>query len=66
MDEVNDLSNKIKIQSVSYLDNQRTKQAVEFDKNLHLNRDTSNDNPLKWATRRKKKVPLRNFTHSLM
>ena len=66
MEEVNNLSSKIKILSVPHLTNQTVKQAVEFDRNLHLNRDTSNDNPFKRATKRKKKATLRHFTHSLL
>lgn len=66
MDEVNNISNTIKMHSVSHLENQRAKRVVEFDKNLHLNRDTSIDNPLKRETRRKKAEGLRHFTHSFL
>ena len=47
----------------SILNNERQKASQAFDKNLHLNRDTSDDNPLRRVSRHNKKKELKDFTH---
>ena len=44
--------------------NQREKASNEFGKNLHLNRDTSEDNMLRLESKRRANKALKNFTHS--
>lgn len=44
--------------------NTRFKAKEEFGKNLHVNRDTSDDNVLKFEHKPKMSKVLKNFTHS--
>jgi hypothetical protein len=46
------------------LTNQRMKASNEFGKNLHLNRDTSQDNMLNQESKSKASKVLTSFTHS--
>ena len=65
MVEVGEISSKIKQNSATNLLNQRAKQTQQYDQNLHVNRDASDDNPLHGGSKRKKIEVLRNFTHSV-
>ena len=58
------VGNKIKLNSINQLSNQRTKVLNAKDQNLHVNRDTSNDNPLRRVAQGKKAHVFKSFTHT--
>ena len=61
----NNLSPPINAKGMKKLDNQQSKNLMAYDKNFHVNRDTSEDNILRNSNRKAKvSKALKNFTHN--
>lgn len=56
--------NKLILNANNNLPNQRAKVLNARNETLHVNRDTSDDNPLRRVSRHKNGIIARNFTHS--